>query len=407
MEKKKSKIGLIIVLLLILILAGIAGGVYYYLKISAPKNVFVNQLNAYMGTSNLKNVEDIKQFNTTVSLSGNIETSNKDIAEYANIINNAKIALNVQTDFKRTMVGADIDYQNEKLIQAKAIYKEGDSNLYFFIQDLYDKYFRIKVDSPLSYYNSLELETNDLEYVDSAKAQEIAKSILIENLKDEYFYKENVDGLVKNTMKITVKEAETLITNIFTSLRDNEEYMNCFKNPSKAKEEFDNFIKIIPNLVKTIEEDINLDTAYVEISLYNKLFSNDIQKMEFGVKISENDEGKMILTKVNSDTYEFLFEIKTQTKGMNVTAEALKGSITIAKKDNETGVLNLVVDNVPEVGKVTLNMEVKYSEDINIDNVNTFNSVDFDNIPDSELIKVYTNLTKMKIYPFIASYYGY
>ena len=360
-----------------------------------------------MGTSNLKNVEDIKQFNTTVSLSGNIETSNKDIAEYANIINNAKIALNVQTDFKRTMVGADIDYQNEKLIQAKAIYKEGDSNLYFFIQDLYDKYFRIKVDSPLSYYNSLELETNDLEYVDSAKAQEIAKSILIENLKDEYFYKENVDGLVKNTMKITVKEAETLITNIFTSLRDNEEYMNCFKNPSKAKEEFDNFIKIIPNLVKTIEEDIDVNTAYIEISLYNKLFSNDIQKMEFGVKISENDEGKMILTKVNSDAYEFLFEIKTQTKGMNVTAEALKGSITIAKKDNETGVLNLVVDNVPEVGKVTLNMEVKYSKDINIDNVNTFNSVDFDNIPDSELMKVYTNLTKMKIYPFIASYYGY
>lgn len=405
MENKKSKKGLVIAICIILIMALLAGGAFYYLKITAPKNVFISSISAYMDTANVEKVKEFTQFNTTVALSGKIETTNEEIAEYANIINNGKITLNVQTDLKKAMVGADIDYQNEKLLQAKAVYKEGDNNIYLFVQDLYDKYFRVKTDKNFSINDSLNTENDDLDLVNPTKAKEITKETLINNLKEEYFYKENTDGLVKNTMKLTFAEFKTLCTNIFTELRDNEEYINSFKNPVKAKEEYNNIIKNLPDLFEAVEKEIDINTVTIEISLYNKLFSSEIQKLEYKVSISEDNEAKMVINKVNNNTYEFSVEIKTKKDGLKVTAEAFNGSITVEKKDDETAKVDIIIDNIPDIGKVTLNMEIKNSSNVNIDDVNTTNSVDFNYLPNSELMKIYTNLTKMKIYPLFAAYF--
>ena len=91
--------------------------------------------------------------------------------------------------------------------------------------------------------------------------------------------------------------------------------------------------------------------------------------------------------------------------GLKVTAEAFNGSITVEKKDDETAKVDIIIDNIPDIGKVTLNMEIKNSSNVNIDDVNTTNSVDFNYLPNSELMKIYTNLTKMKIYPLFAAYF--
>ena len=69
---------------------------------------------------------------------------------------------------------------------------------------------------------------------------------------------------------------------------------------------------------------------------------------------------------------------------------------------NET----VTIDNVPDVGKVTLNIEIKNSEIVDIEDVNTSNSVDINSMKTEDLFKLYTNLTKMKIYPYIAPYLG-
>lgn len=403
MKKQNSGKAIIIAIFIILALA-IAGGVYYYIKTTTPKNVFVNKINGLMDTSKSQNVKDITKFNTTVSLSGNIETTNKEVAEIANIINNGKIKLNIQSDMNNTLVNADLDYKNEKLLQAKALYKSGDSNVYVFVQDLFDKYFKIDTNTTLN--NSIEVKSDELELVNQTKAQSIIKEIITKILKEDYFYKENVDGMTKNTMKLSLAEIEEVYNSFITELKDNHEYLNCYKNPEKAKEMFENTQKSVKEAIDTYNKEIDSDKAILEISLYTKGFSKEAEKIEFKVKTPESEEGKITINKVDKETYGFSFEYKTEKDGVNVTAEAFKGTVKFEKKDNETVNINLVIDNVPDVGKVTLNMELKNSENVNIEDVNTSNSVDINSMKTEDLFKLYTNLTKMKIYPYIAPYLG-
>ena len=405
MKKEKSGKALITILLLIIVLA-IAGGVFYYIKTSAPKNVFVSKINGFMDTANADNNKDLTKFNTTISLSGNIETTNKEITEYANIINNGKIKLNVQTDMNNTLINANLDYQNEELLNAKALYKIGDSNVYLFVKDLYDKYFKINTDSVLESDNSLEVKIDDLELVNQDKAKSITKEIITKILKEDYFYKENVDGMTKNTMKVSIAEIETIYTSYITELKDNQEYLNCYKNPEKVKEMFENVQKSVQESFDKYKNEIDKDNAIIEISLYTKGLSKDIEKVEFTVKTPESDEGRIIINRIDKETYGFSFEFKTEKDGMKVTAEAFKGTVKLEKKDKETFNLNIVIDNVPDVGKVTLNIEIKNSEIVDIEDVNTSNSVDINTMKTEELLKLYTNLTKMKIYPYIAPYLG-
>jgi len=403
MKKQNSGKAIIIAIFLILALA-IAGGVYYYIKTTTPKNVFVNKINGLMDTSKSQNVKDITKFNTTLSLSGNIETTNKEVAEIANIINNGKIKLNIQSDMNNTLVNADLDYKNEKLLQAKALYKSGDSNVYVFVQDLFDKYFKIDTNATLN--NSIEVKSDELELVNQTKAQSIIKEIITKILKEDYFYKENVDGMTKNTMKLSLAEIKEVYNSFITELKDNQEYLNCYKNPEKAKEMFENTQKSVKEAIDTYNKEIDSDKAILEISLYTKGFSKEAEKIEFKVKTPESEEGKITINKVDKETYGFSFEYKTEKDGVNVTAEAFKGTVKFEKKDNETVNINLVIDNVPDVGKVTLNMELKNSENVNIEDVNTSNSVDINSMKTEDLFKLYTNLTKMKIYPYIAPYLG-
>lgn len=402
---KKQNSGKVIIIAIFIILAlAIAGGVYYYIKTTAPKNVFVNKINGLMDTSKSQNVKDITKFNTTLSLSGNIETTNKEVAEIANIINNGKIKLNIQSDMNNTLVNADLDYKNEKLLQAKALYKSGDSNVYVFVQDLFDKYFKIDTNTTLN--NGLEVKSDELELVNQTKAQSIIKEIITKILKEDYFYKENVDGMTKNTMKLSLAEIEEVYNSFITELKDNQEYLNCYKNSEKAKEMFENTQKSVKEAIDTYNKEIDSDKAILEISLYTKGFSKETEKIEFKVKTPESEEGKITINKIDKFTYGFSFEYKTEKDGVNVTAEAFKGTVKFEKKDNETVNINLVIDNVPDVGKVTLNMELKNSENVNIEDVNTSNSVDINSMKTEDLFKLYTNLTKMKIYPYIAQYLG-
>ena len=403
MKKQNSGKALIIAIFIILALA-IAGGVYYYIKTTTPKNVFVNKINGLMDTSKSQNVKDITKFNTTVSLSGNIETTNKEVAEIANIINNGKIKLNIQSDMNNTLVNADLDYKNEKLLQAKALYKSGDSNVYIFVQDLFDKYFKVNTNTTLN--NNLEVKSDELELVNQTKAQSIIKEIITKILKEDYFYKENVDGMTKNTMKLSIAEIVEVYNSFITELKDNQEYLNCYKNPEKVKEMFENTQKSVKEAIDTYNKEIDSDKTILEISLYTKGFSKEAEKIEFKVKTPESEEAKITINKVDKYTYGFSFEYKTEKDGVNVTAEAFKGTVKFEKKDNETVNINLVIDNVPDVGKVTLNMELKNSENVNIEDVNTSNSVDINTMKTEDLFKLYTNLTKMKIYPYIAPYLG-
>ena len=75
--------------------------------------------------------------------------------------------------------------------------------------------------------------------------------------------------------------------------------------------------------------------------------------------------------------------------------------LTMTILETEKGKYELNAD-VPELGKVKLNIEVKEEAATEIENVNTADSVDVNNMTQADQLKILGNIVNMKIYQYIA-----
>ena len=365
---KKSNKGLVAVLAIIVI-AILVGVGYYFLRPTSPKDVFVGGINSAFESSEKQLAEEVKKINTTVTLSGNIESSDEEINQVAKYINEGKMSYNVQLDkeTKKILLSANIDYQNENLLSGKLYYANGDENVYLYVQDLFDKYFKFNLKEAVKDEDDLSSIQNmfngdastTVGKIDSKKVVTILKDTIVSNLKDEYFTKEKVDGLTKNTMKLTITEIKQMIKNIATSLKDNQEFLNCFEKKEEIKEGLEDLLKEID------ETDADEEISNIEVSIYTKGMKNEVEKFE--IKLTNSKSEQMII---------------------NIT-ETEKGKFVIDA-------------DIPEVGKVKLNLEVKNDTNTDIENVNVSDSVEINNLSQGDMLKLYGNLMNMKLYKYIA-----
>ena len=365
---KKSNKGLVAVLAIIVI-AILVGVGYYFLRPTSPKDVFVGGINSAFESSEKQLAEEVKKINTTVTLSGNIESSDEEINQVAKYINEGKMSYNVQLDkeTKKILLSANIDYKNENLLSGKLYYANGDENVYLYVQDLFDKYFKFNLKEAVKNEDDLSSIQNmfngdvstTVGKIDSKKVATILKDTIVSNLKDEYFTKEKVDGLTKNTMKLTITELKQMIKNITTSLKDNQEFLNCFEKKEEIKEGLEDLLKEID------ETDADEEISNIEVSIYTKGMKNEVEKFE--IKLTNSKSEQMII---------------------NIT-------------ETEEG--KFVIDaDIPEVGKVKLNLEVKNDTNTDIENVNVSDSVEINNMSQGDMLKLYGNLMNMKLYKYIA-----
>ena len=220
-KKGNGGIKAVVAIIIIAILAGVA---YYFMKPTAPKDVFVAGINSTLEKSSQKLGADVDKINTTIALSGNIESEDESAKQIANYINDGKLTYNVQLDknAKKVSMSANVDYKNENLLSGKLYYADGDDNIYFYVQDLFDKYFKfdlkdaVEDEEDLNAIKKMFDGSSSIKF-DFKKASEILKDEIAKNLKDEYFSKENVDGATKNTMKLTVAGFKQLAKNVVTS----------------------------------------------------------------------------------------------------------------------------------------------------------------------------------------------
>ena len=353
-EVKKSKKGLWICLA-ILIIAIVAVLAYKFLMPQNPKDVFVGKVqNAMEGTT----TQNQEKMNATVALTANIETTDEELKQVAEYVNQGKVTLNVQKDSNtnKMSMAADVDYQGSNLLSGKVFYQKGDKNAYVYVKDLFDKYLKFNMEEALGDEEELAevLEVSDFgKVLDQNKANKIFADTLKENLKDEYFSKEKANDMDKVTMKLTVAELKTVYVNVMTALKNNQEFLNCYEKTDKVKEILDKALEVVDEI------DNEYDNATVEVSIYTKGSSSETKKVEFKVVVSEKEEGTFTLTKVDANNYEFNVTAKMEEDNMPVSVEALNGKVNIQKVDNNTKKITVVVENVPEVGKVTLNIEAK------------------------------------------------
>ena len=365
---KKSNKGLVAVLAIIVI-AIIVGVGYYFLRPTSPKDVFVGGINSAFESSEKQLAEEVKKINTTVTLSGNIESSDEEINQVAKYINEGKMSYNVQLDkeTKKILLSANIDYKDENLLSGKLYYANGDENVYLYVQDLFDKYFKFNLKEAVKDEDDLSSIQNmfngdastTVGKIDSKKVVTILKDTIVSNLKDEYFTKEKVDGLTKNTMKLTITELKQIIKNITTSLKDNQEFLNCFEKKEEIKEGLEDLLKEIN------EADTNEGISNIEVSIYTKGMKNEVEKFE--IKLTNSKSEQMIMNMVETEKGKFVIDA-----------------------------------DIPEVGKVKLNIEVKNDTNTDIENVNVSDSVEINNMSQGDMLKLYGNLMNMKLYKYIA-----
>ena len=362
-KKGNGGVKAIVAIIIIAILAGVA---YYFLKPTAPKDVFVAGINSALEKSSQKLGENVDKINATITLSGNIESNDEEVKKIASYINDGKITYNVQVDrsAKKVAMSANIDYKNENLLNGKLYYADGDDNIYFYVQDLFDKYFKFNLKESVKDEEELAsikemFEGSSSSKIDFKKASSIVKDQITKNLKDEYFSKEKVEGTTKNTMKLTVAEFKNVVKNIVTSLKNNEEFLKCFEKPEELKEGLEEILEGIDEI------DSDYDSKNVEFSIYTKGMKNEVEKLEAKIPATQTDD--MVLTIVETENNKF-----------EITVDAAK------------------------LGKITLNMEVKNEKDTDLNNIDVSDSVDINNMTQADMIKLYGNLMNMKIYQYIA-----
>lgn len=362
-KKGNGGVKAIVAIIIIAILAGVA---YYFLKPTAPKDVFVAGINSALEKSSQKLGKNVDKINATITLSGNIESNDEEVKQIASYINDGKLTYNVQVDrsAKKVAMSANIDYKNENLLNGKLYYADGDDNIYFYVQDLFDKYFKFNLKESVKDEEELAsikemFEGSSSSKIDFKKASSIVKNEITKNLKDEYFSKEKVEGTTKNTMKLTVAEFKNVVKSIVTSLKNNEEFLKCFEKSEELKEGLEEILEGIDEI------DSDYDSKNVEFSIYTKGMKNEVEKFEAKIPATQTDD--MVLTIVETENNKF-----------EITVDAAK------------------------LGKITLNMEVKNEKDTDLNNIDVSDSVDINNMTQADMIKLYGNLMNMKIYQYIA-----
>lgn len=405
-KKKKGKKGLIalLIVIIILIIAVVAGLVYYFNFYMKPDQIYKrlvgNTIDSY--TSKVKEL-DYKTSKTSFNLNLDIDSDEID-EDVLDLINKTNIKLETQTDNenKKMVVNLESDYDEEDLLNLQMYSDIEGQKTYMQLKDLLDKYIEVE-DIDDEYYSVMEeaLENQkmtDEEKISLEKAMGILKKELLATIKPEYCSSQkediNVNGknvsATKNTIKMNQGQFVNELTTVTKNLKDNEEFLNCF-------EEKDQISEGLKNLVDNLEDVDTNDESTIEISIYTQGLMSQVVKVSGVIYDEESDETITIsVTKAEKDTYNI--EVSTSEDD-----EVLTGTLNIEKKSEEEGTLKLEF-NIPEFGKVTLNMEYsqKFNEDI--EQIDTNNSVKADDLTQSDQQTLMKNLQDSKLYELIEDF---
>lgn len=414
MEEEKSnnkgKIIGIVIIALIAIVAFCCG--YYYYKSNVSKTVFVSAINKGIDKYEENISKTCKTQDVTLKLSGNINSDNDDAKKVAEYINKSALQLNTQIDYenKNALIKLGVDYDNDKLIGGRVYYNSNDKMAYGYIEELFDKYFKMDLSS--SDYNEMNETFNDIfetqsemklgEKVSLKKAVKILKEEISDKLNKEYFSKENckinvASKEVKTTkfkLILTEKQFVEMLQSICKELSENDDFLECWEEKDKIKD-------ALVQLSNQLNETEKNDEVKIEFNIYKKGILNKFVKFEINMYEVNNEDEKISFDIVKENDKRYLFNAKSEIEKENVE---FSGDVNIEKIDSDT-YKYVVGSNIPEFGNITLNIEVSNKLNGTIENVNKSDAVSLEDLTEEEQETIYNNLQKMKLYEVLQNIY--
>ena len=383
--KKKGKIilGIILAIIIIAIIALVA---VYFLVFSTPQYIFASTVDSIF---NMK-AQTYNTVKSAVTLNGSVQFEDESINEQLTDLENFSINIGSQIDYQNQseIVDLGLQYEDESVVGARFYFKDGE--MYTLLDGLYDDY--IKVDLETEQANLMQ-ELLDLTKVQGKQENLIkAMSIFGNEIKGQI---SNVGTFEKSTEQMTLngenrnvtrvsllfnaQEFSTVVINVCNNLANNNEFIQCFEESPKDA---------LLDIVASLEEGEPSSDDTVRISIYTQGLLNETIGFGLDLNLADNTELSinMNIMKETDDLYTVSY-----TQGDNY----INGRIEIARaentEENQTGDAKITLE-VSDLGTMELNMGYAYSYNQAVDEVDTRNSVNAEDLTQEDMNTILENL---------------
>lgn len=385
--KKKPILFPIVMVILLLTLLGI-GGIFFSKTLvkPTPRQIFNTAIkSAFLNTTTLldKNNDII---NGTFSLKSNITGDNIDTSETKifNILNNIFISAEYNIDYKNkvALVSFNSTYEDAELLKADVYFKNDKG--YVLLNNVYDKYLSTDIENYNDMFTRFEY-TGDHKIV----IEEMQKAI-ISSLKDDYFIKEETDGITKSILYLDITSGPALIKDIFTYLDNSPKFKTSLSNALDTEEkEINDYIKEVLNEFK----EPSYASGIIKIAIYTDNKTKEFKKFE--IKIEENNsEEIIIITKNDSKNYDYQYYLDAK--------EVYSGNVIIKSEGENTNIKSSMTMEGCTVG-LDINYSIKYNEVIK--ELDVSNNIDYATLTDEDFNTIYNKLINNAGFSKILSMY--
>lgn len=402
--KKKGKGKILLIIVILLIIAIVGGLIYYFAIYTKPDKIYKRLVQSSINSYTNKRMSmDYQTFKTSLKLNTKLDLQNNQIdPNMLDLINQTTIGMDLQADNeqKQFLMNIKADYDKDSLLDFEMYSNVDKEETYMQLKNWFDKYIVVENLNEEFYTSLRELLTNPK--IESSKKQNIHKSMkivkeeLTNAIKKEYCTAQKEDITVKgktihatkNTLKMNVGQLKKEMETVLNHLKDNQEFMECFKDEDKILDMLDNF----SNQLEEIED----EDSTIEISIYTNGLIQEMQKFTLTIYDAKtNEELTMAFTKLEFNTY--LMEMLEQEETI------LTGKITIQVKDKKEGTIDYELE-IPNFGKVKLNLEYRQVFDEKIEEVDVRNSVKAEELTSEDQKNFITNFQKSKLYELIGNF---
>ena len=388
--KKKGKIilGIILAIIIIAIIALVA---VYFLVFSTPQYIFASTVDSIF---NMK-AQTYNTVKSAVTLNGSVQFEDESINEQLTDLENFSINIGSQIDYQNQseIVDLGLQYEDESVVGARFYFKDGE--MYTLLDGLYDDY--IKVDLETEQANLMQ-ELLDLTKVQGKQENLIkAMSIFGNEIKGQIsnvgtFEKSTeqmtLNGENKNVTRVSLlfnaQEFSTVVINVCNNLANNNEFIQCFEESPKDA---------LLDIVASLEDGEPSSDDTVRISIYTQGLLNETIGFGLDLNLADNTELSinMNIMKETDDLYTVSY-----TQGDNY----INGRIEIARaentEENQTGDAKITLE-VSDLGTMELNMGYAYSYNQAVDEVDTRNSVNAEDLTQEDMNTILENLMERPV----------
>lgn len=388
--KKKGKIilGIILAIIIIAIIALVA---VYFLVFSTPQYIFASTVDSIF---NMK-AQTYNTVKSAVTLNGSVQFEDESINEQLTDLENFSINIGSQIDYQNQseIVDLGLQYEDESVVGARFYFKDGE--MYTLLDGLYDDYIKVDLDTEQA---NLMQELSDLTKVQGKQENLIkAMSIFGNEIKGQIsnvgtFEKSTeqmtLNGENKNVTRVSLlfnaQEFSTVVINVCNNLANNNEFIQCFEESPKDA---------LLDIVASLEDGEPSSDDTVRISIYTQGLLNETIGFGLDLNLADNTELSinMNIMKETDDLYTVSY-----TQGDNY----INGRIEIARaentEENQTGDAKITLE-VSNLGTMELNMGYAYSYNQAVDEVDTRNSVNAEDLTQEDMNTILENLMERPI----------